>query len=74
MLAAVEHSRRAVWGVGRTATAALADARHWMQIKSRIKVGTLEIAELSADADLTKDGETLYQWVKQEKPVQDALF
>ena len=74
MKAVVEHSARAVWGVGNTTTEAMDDAQRWIREKPHFCVGKLEFAELSPGANLKTDGETLYQWVQHEKPVQESLL
>ncbi|NPU91433.1 MAG: hypothetical protein HPY82_05920 [Gammaproteobacteria bacterium] len=74
MIAAIEREHQVVWGIGRTASAAINDANRCMKTKPQFKVGKLELATLSPDADLGADGETLWQWVQDSAPVQDGLF
>lgn len=79
MLAIVDHSEEVVWGIGETVELAWADSRKWLaEWKKRNPdgrgVNALQVATLSPDAELGKDGETLYQWVKPYEPVQESLL
>lgn len=76
MIAVIERSKQAVWGIGETSALAMQDAKRWVANKPHIPVGRLEYATLSADAVLGSDGETLWQWVvlPEQSPVQDSLF
>lgn len=78
MIAVIERSRRVVWGFGRTAPEAMKDAQgyvtDWKRHHPACDVENLEYAQLSPDADLGADGETLWQWVQESAPVQDGLF
>lgn len=74
MIAAIEREHHVVWGIGTTAEEALNAASRCMKTKPKFKVGKLELATLSPDADLGADGETLWQWVQGSAPVQDGLF
>ena len=62
MIAVVDLHAKAVWGIGTTAAEAMRDAKYQMSRKPNLKVGKLDYAQLSDDADLDADGETLFQY------------
>ena len=75
MIAAIDRSQQVVWGIGKTAPEALADAHREIASKSFNANASLEIAPLSPDADLKTDGQDMYQYiVEQSQPMQEALF
>lgn len=75
MIAVVDLQAKAVWGIGKSTSEAMQEAQYWISKKPNLKVGKLEYAQLSEDADLNADGETLFQWVLNgEVSVQYGLF
>jgi len=65
MLAAINRKHECVWGVGRTAAEARADAYQELRKKGlelrQEGIEPLEFAPLKPNADLTDDGMSLYQ-------------
>lgn len=78
MIAVIEPKHSAVWGFGKTESEARKHAAdciaRWKNKNPGGDIGRLELATLSDQADLRQDGETLWQWVMNDKPVQGALL
>lgn len=78
MIAAVDHSQKAVWGYGATKQEAFIHARQELSCKKEgVKWGKLDFCQLQENADLRLDGISLYPFViltKQEQPIQSSLF
>lgn len=78
MIAVINRKHEVVWGFGTTVAAAMTDAHKWIAIWKAANpsgvVGDLDYAQLAPDADLTGDGESLWEWVQESVPVQDGLF
>lgn len=66
MIAVISASKRCVWGIGSNVDDAWQDARREIGIKAlsvKPELSTLSVANLSSDANLDCDGETMWQWV-----------
>ena len=66
MIAVISTSKRCVWGIGPNVDDAWQDARSEIAGKApavKPELSTLSVANLSSDADLDCDGETMWQWV-----------
>lgn len=78
MIAIIEPKNKAVWGFGTTIDLAWQHARkcikEWKERNPKGEVAALEVASLSPEADFRQDGETLWQWVMNNRPVQGALL
>lgn len=78
MIAVVEKSERAVWGVGGNADLARLDAERWMAEKPQIKVGKLECVPIDPAAPFdVAGGEELFEYCmfdKQPDATQLDLF
>lgn len=77
MIAAVDHSTRAVWGIGRSPGEAMQDALREIAGKPLFADAAkrLELAALRPGAPIESDGETLYPYcVPDTAPQQAELF
>ena len=72
MIAVIEPAHKVVWGFGSTEQLAMTHAQTEIAAKPHFKVGDLQYAHLSLDADLDCDGKVLWQWVITNEVVAPA--
>ncbi|OFE11426.1 hypothetical protein PHACT_12785 [Pseudohongiella acticola] len=69
MIVVIDAKENCVWGLGKTEDEAWADSREEIAGKIpvvRPDISALTTAQLSPDADLDADGESMWQWVVQD--------
>jgi hypothetical protein len=78
LICVIEPTAEAVWGFGYTEADAWREAKanmaSWIHDNPKGHIDDLAVAQLRHDADLGVDGETLWQWVIYNAPVQGSLL